>query len=224
MRARVLVQATRSSCVQIARRTSRSTSSCMMDACLLDTNGKSRYGYSRSFISGTFNSITDDNVRDWLFWKRGTRRCSSSPLPPEENDNLRESTGPAPGPEESANWSEKTSSPTTEQRWKRPHVDERLDPYVYVPGDELMELRDFTIGFLGTSAGKGTIHRSNSATALRTDGATYLFDAGEGVQRQLMLSRVSAGRIHKIFSKCRPSTSRERPCVWPATTTFVLTF
>jgi hypothetical protein len=36
-------------------------------------------------------------------------------------------------------------------------------------------------------------------------GKTFLFDAGDGVQRQLMMSSVNLGEIEKIFSKsiCR---------------------
>jgi ribonuclease BN (tRNA processing enzyme) len=44
---------------------------------------------------------------------------------------------------------------------------------------------EMSVCFLGTSAGMPVQHRSTSATLLRLGGANFLFDAGEGVQRQL---------------------------------------
>lgn len=57
----------------------------------------------------------------------------------------------------------------------------------------------FAVTFLGTGAGVRSATRSNSATALRMGGTTYLLDAGEGVQTQLMLSALNPGDIRKIF-------------------------
>jgi ribonuclease Z len=57
----------------------------------------------------------------------------------------------------------------------------------------------FAVTFLGTGAGQTSILRGNSATALRMGSNTYLFDAGEGLQRQLMLSTLNTGDIRKIF-------------------------
>jgi ribonuclease Z len=57
----------------------------------------------------------------------------------------------------------------------------------------------FEVCFLGTGAGQLSIFRGNSATALRMGSTTYLFDAGEGLQRQLMISALNAGDIRKIF-------------------------
>jgi ribonuclease BN (tRNA processing enzyme) len=56
--------------------------------------------------------------------------------------------------------------------------------------------------FLGTGAGRATPRRSNTATALRRGSQAYLFDAGEGVQMQLMLSKMKGTQIKKIFSEC----------------------
>ena len=43
-----------------------------------------------------------------------------------------------------------------------------------------------SLTFLGTSAARPTVERNVSSLALRRDGETLLFDAGEGTQRQMM--------------------------------------
>ncbi|MCW8894405.1 MAG: MBL fold metallo-hydrolase [Sulfurimonas sp.] len=55
--------------------------------------------------------------------------------------------------------------------------------------------------FLGTSAGKPTRDRSVSALALELDqdNKWYLFDCGEGTQRQIMQSRLHTGKLDAIF-------------------------
>jgi len=55
--------------------------------------------------------------------------------------------------------------------------------------------------FLGTSAGKPTKERNVSALALEFDQESkwYLFDCGEGTQRQIMQSRLSTGKLDSIF-------------------------
>lgn len=57
----------------------------------------------------------------------------------------------------------------------------------------------FIVSFLGTGGGMPTMHRITSATLLRLGGLSFLFDAGEGLQRQLTFSSVSVGQIAKIF-------------------------
>jgi len=54
---------------------------------------------------------------------------------------------------------------------------------------------------LGTSAGKPTRERNVSALGLEfeQDNKWYLFDCGEGTQRQIMQSRLSLGRLDTIF-------------------------
>lgn len=53
---------------------------------------------------------------------------------------------------------------------------------------------------LGTGAGQLSLGRSNAATAVRVASTTYLFDAGGGVQTQLMAARgVYLGDIRKIM-------------------------
>jgi hypothetical protein len=79
-----------------------------------------------------------------------------------------------------------------------------LKPYVRVSGctdDHLAHLDSgFTITFLGTGASLSPF-RSQTSSALRMGGKTFLFDAGDGVQRQLMMSSVNLGEIEKIFSE-----------------------
>jgi ribonuclease Z len=51
---------------------------------------------------------------------------------------------------------------------------------------------------LGTSSQVPTKERSHNAYMLRWDGEGFLFDPGEGVQRQLALAGISANSIHHI--------------------------
>jgi len=51
---------------------------------------------------------------------------------------------------------------------------------------------------LGTSSQSPTRERSHNAYVLRWDGEGYLFDPGEGAQRQLTLANISACSIHSI--------------------------
>ncbi len=53
--------------------------------------------------------------------------------------------------------------------------------------------------FLGTGGSHPTINRNVSALALKYQGDVYLFDCGEGTQRQLMGSSLSFMKIKKIF-------------------------
>lgn len=56
-----------------------------------------------------------------------------------------------------------------------------------------------SICFLGTGAGIPTRHRSTTSTLLRVGGSSMLFDAGEGVQRQLSFTRAKPSHIERIF-------------------------
>ncbi len=58
-----------------------------------------------------------------------------------------------------------------------------------------------TLTFLGTSAGKPTTERNVSALGLTLEQEDhwYLFDCGEGTQRQIMKSGLSLGRLETIF-------------------------
>jgi ribonuclease Z len=58
-----------------------------------------------------------------------------------------------------------------------------------------------TLTFLGTSAGKPTRERNVSALALalEQESGWYLFDCGEGTQRQIMQSALSLGKLDTIF-------------------------
>jgi len=53
--------------------------------------------------------------------------------------------------------------------------------------------------FLGTSSAQPSVTRSHSSLAVRINGTVWLFDAGEGIQRQLMYSTLKLGKINKIF-------------------------
>lgn len=53
--------------------------------------------------------------------------------------------------------------------------------------------------FLGTGAGTPTRQRSTTSTLLRLGGSSMLFDAGEGVQRQLLFTRAKPSHIERIF-------------------------
>jgi ribonuclease Z len=68
-----------------------------------------------------------------------------------------------------------------------------------VTSDEKELDTGFEVCFLGTGAGHLSAFRGNSATALRMGSTTYMFDAGEGLQRQLMISAINAGDVRKIF-------------------------
>ncbi|WP_113700811.1 ribonuclease Z [Nonomuraea lactucae] len=49
---------------------------------------------------------------------------------------------------------------------------------------------------LGTSSAVPTRHRNHNAYLLRWDGQGFLFDPGEGTQRQMVLAGVSASEVH----------------------------
>lgn len=58
---------------------------------------------------------------------------------------------------------------------------------------------DFDITFLGTSSAMPTISRSTSCVAMRYWGDVWLFDAGEGAQRQFLMSPCRPANVRKIF-------------------------
>ncbi len=57
-----------------------------------------------------------------------------------------------------------------------------------------------TVRFLGTSAACPTIDRGVSGLAIVRDGETFLFDCGEGTQRQMMRYGTSFGFDHLFFT------------------------
>mmetsp|Transcript_14438 Transcript_14438/g.31302 ORF Transcript_14438/g.31302 Transcript_14438/m.31302 type:complete len:533 (-) Transcript_14438:1572-3170(-) len=85
------------------------------------------------------------------------------------------------------------------------HGMEPIQPYIRsslaTHGEDSEKAMDmeFVVSFLGTGGGAPTRHRIGSCTALRLGGQTFLFDAGEGTQRQLEFSRIITTSITKIF-------------------------
>ena len=53
--------------------------------------------------------------------------------------------------------------------------------------------------FLGTSSAVHSFNRNHPAIVLKAFGETFLFDCGEGTQRQLIFAKVSPMKISKIF-------------------------
>jgi len=82
---------------------------------------------------------------------------------------------------------------------RRCYVNPYLKDYVCDIEDTTVGDGSFEIYFLGTSAGAPSRERMCSATMLRINGQSLLFDAAEGVQRQLMRSTVPLGSIANIF-------------------------
>lgn len=77
-----------------------------------------------------------------------------------------------------------------------------LSPYIATclsPSLELHGNKTFTISFLGTSSGIPTKQRLTTSTLVRLDNHGYLFDVGEGTQRQLQFTTLKAAIVDKIF-------------------------
>ena len=56
--------------------------------------------------------------------------------------------------------------------------------------------------FLGTGAAVPSVDRNVSALMLQREGASFLFDCGEGTQRQMMRYAVCSKAIHRC-RRCR---------------------
>lgn len=65
--------------------------------------------------------------------------------------------------------------------------------------NDSLKNEEFAVSFIGTGGGSPGRHRNSSCTALRLGGQTYLFDVGEGTQRQLGFTRIWPLSINKIF-------------------------
>ena len=70
---------------------------------------------------------------------------------------------------------------------------ERQDPNLYSKDTGL------SVCFLGTGAGVPGRNRNTSSTLVRVGGSSFLFDAGEGLQRQMAFTRAKVSHIEKIF-------------------------
>jgi hypothetical protein len=71
-------------------------------------------------------------------------------------------------------------------------------PHVFWSSD-FCDHRGMQVVFLGTSSSMPTISRNTSCIALRLDGTIYMFDCGEGVQRQLHRTPFRQKSIDSIF-------------------------
>ena len=78
---------------------------------------------------------------------------------------------------------ENDDSSTENEKWKNPRD---------------KELKEMSLCFIGTGAGSPANIRSTSCTLLKLSGTNYLFDVGEGTQRQLQFARGKGSTINKI--------------------------
>ena len=54
--------------------------------------------------------------------------------------------------------------------------------------------------FFGTSSAVPSMHRNTSSLAMRFGGMTWLFDCGEGTQRQMLHTpTIRMGQINRVF-------------------------
>ncbi|KAI5072497.1 hypothetical protein GOP47_0012603 [Adiantum capillus-veneris] len=73
-----------------------------------------------------------------------------------------------------------------------------LSSHIYESTD-FGDYKGMQLCFLGTSSSIPTLRRNTSCLALRLDRVTYLFDCGEGVQKQLYKTPFRFGSIGSIF-------------------------
>lgn len=73
-----------------------------------------------------------------------------------------------------------------------------LSPHIYETSD-FCDHRGMQLVFLGTSSSIPTLRRNTSCLALRLDGVVYLFDCGEGAQKQLNRTPFRPSAIDSIF-------------------------
>ncbi|KAG0588235.1 hypothetical protein KC19_2G227700 [Ceratodon purpureus] len=105
------------------------------------------------------------------------------------DDSLESTKSLAP---EVGDKSEKSSSASNEGET------EQSDPIPYMSTD-FCDHRGMQLVFLGTSSSMPTLSRNTSCIALRLDGTIYMFDCGEGVQRQLHRTQFRHRAIDNIF-------------------------
>ncbi|KAH9307887.1 hypothetical protein KI387_035798, partial [Taxus chinensis] len=70
--------------------------------------------------------------------------------------------------------------------------------HVYTTSD-FGDHRAMQLVFLGTSSSVPTYNRNNSCIALRLEGSVYLFDCGEGAQKQIIKTPFRQRGVDKIF-------------------------
>jgi hypothetical protein len=149
-----------------------------------------------------------DNIKTLL--RDVLRREAARPIDPDEEElvgqahkNVLSIYTEQPG----SNDDETLLKPDPKSGWM---VDRELAPHVRAAlrgiafENHELATRDtgFSVCTLGTGSGMGSSLRSNSATVIRNNNHSYLVDAGEGIQRQFVYSRLNYRDIRKIFSMC----------------------
>jgi ribonuclease Z len=76
---------------------------------------------------------------------------------------------------------------------------ESFYPFETSDTSDQVTFRGAELHFLGTSSSVPTRERNTSAIALKLEGEVWLFDCGEGVQKQLLFTSVPRTRISRIF-------------------------
>ena len=120
-----------------------------------------------------------------------------------DGDHVPMDTNETPTADRVSSWDKSINDPR--ESWPidpniYPHVRTSLTDIKLESERELLT-RDtgLSICTLGTGAGGSCRLRSNAATVVRSGSFSYLIDAGEGVHRQFMLSRLNYNDVCKIF-------------------------
>ena len=90
---------------------------------------------------------------------------------------------------------------STERESKKVKLEPTEESYQLETSDTSSQVsfRGAELHFLGTSLSVPTRERNTSAIALKLEGEVWLFDCGEGVQKQLLFTSVPRARISRIF-------------------------
>lgn len=193
--------------------------SCMLDSCV--HHGRNVDGSIQRRSVTSFKRIRqrhyDSNVRSGIAFsslEQGPSLYASKIVPTIERKHTRKgcsSSSRAYHPSFATHSNTNFIDPRSQWIIHPDLVHHTRSSYSIVPDDEKKNRDDknelifqkdtkFSICCLGTGTGRPSIERSNTATALKLGGSIFLFDAGEGVQRQLALSKLKQTQIQKIFS------------------------
>lgn len=80
-----------------------------------------------------------------------------------------------------------------------PHIRACLSDATFESHELAIRDTGLSVCTLGTGAGNATKLRSNTCTVVCNGGYSYLVDAGEGLQRQFLASRINFRDVRKIF-------------------------